>query len=183
MIIRRSGLLAAVAAFSLLIASPASALVIGAGQSVTIDFDFSSVAEQAAIDAASQPLTLSFELTTSGADQFDDPAGILQYQYLDIGPIPAVNFGYDASGGLTSLGVLSLSVTTTDLVGSLRISALTESIDLISATFSAQDFDAVSIIGLTTLNIPEEVDAQISTPSAILIFLAGTIALLRRRAP
>ena len=46
--------------------SPASALLIGAGQSATIDFDFSG--SQAAIDASAQPLTLSIVMTTSVID-------------------------------------------------------------------------------------------------------------------
>jgi len=78
-------------------ASPASALLIGAGQSATMDFDFS--ASQPAIDASSQPLTLSFTMTTSALDPFDDPAGLFAFQYLDIGAVPVVNFGYDATGG------------------------------------------------------------------------------------
>lgn len=179
MTILRSGLLAAFAAFSLLIASPASALVIGAGQSATINFDFS--ASQGAIDLAPQPLTLSFEMTTSGADPFDDPAGMFSYQYLGIGPLPVVNIGYDATGGFTSLGIISFSVATTDLVGSLRISPLTESIDLVSTTFFAQDFFGNSLIELTSLTLPLSVDAQIPAPPVALIFLAGAIALLRRR--
>jgi len=77
--------------------SPASALLIGAGQSATMDFDFSAL--QPAIDASSQPLTLSFTMTTSASDPFDDPAGLFAFQYLDIGAVPVVNFGYDATGG------------------------------------------------------------------------------------
>ncbi|MGB0629962.1 MAG: hypothetical protein ACPGRZ_04645 [Alphaproteobacteria bacterium] len=162
-----------------MISAPASALVIGAGQSATIDFDFS--ASQAAIDAAPQPLTLSFEMTTSGADQFDDPAGMFSYQFQDIGLLPVVNLGYDATGGASSLGIISFSAATTDLVGSLQISLLTESIDLISVTFFAQDFNGTSLVPLTSLSLPQTVDVQISAPSAALILAAGVFALVRRR--
>ena len=151
--------------------SSASALVIGAGQSATIDFDFSG--SQAAIDVAAQPLTLSFEMTTSGADQFDDPAGQFSYKFLGIGLFPAFVFGYDATGGVSSLGLLSFSFATTDLAGSLQISPLTESIDLIGLTFSAQDFNGTQVISTTGLSIPNSVDVQISEPGTFAFFGLG----------
>ena len=163
-------------------ASPASALLIGAGQSATMDFDFS--ASQPAIDASSQPLTLSFTMTTSALDPFDDPAGLFAFQYLDIGAVPVVNFGYDATGGITGLGLLSISVTTTDLVGSLRISPLTESIDLISMTFGAQDFNGTQIIPTSSLSLPNTVDVQIPEPGTLAVLGLGLPCLgysLRRR--
>jgi len=163
-------------------ASPASALLIGAGQSATMDFDFS--ASQPAIDASSQPLTLSFTMTTSALDPFDDPAGLFAFQYLDIGAVPVVNFGYDATGGITGLGLLSISVTTTDLVGSLRISPLTESIDLISMNFGAQDFNGTQIIPTSSLSLPNTVDVQIPEPGKLAVLGLGLACLgysLRRR--
>ena len=94
----KSGRLIISALFAVILGiSPASALLIGAGQSVTVNFDFS--ASQPAIDASSQPLTLSLTMTTSASDPFDDPAGLFAFQYLDIGAVPVVNFGYDATGG------------------------------------------------------------------------------------
>ncbi|MFT5487999.1 MAG: hypothetical protein ACI9JL_004268 [Paracoccaceae bacterium] len=155
--------------------SSANALLIGAGQSATIDFDFSG--SQAAIDAGTQPLTLTFEMTTSVADQFDDPAGMFSYEYIDLAPAPLIVFGYDATGGVTSLGLLSSSVATADLVGSLRISSLTESIDLIGLTFSAQDFNGVQIIATTALSLPNSVDVQIPGPGILAIFGLGIAAL------
>ena len=179
----KSGRLIISALFAVILGiSPASALLIGAGQSVTVNFDFS--ASQPAIDASSQPLTLSLTMTTSASDPFDDPAGLFAYQYLDIGAVPVVNFGYDATGGLTSLGILSISVTTTDLVGSLRISPLTESIDLISMTFGAQDFNATQIIPTSSLSIPNAVDVQIPEPGTLAVLGLGLACLgysLRRR--
>ena len=162
--------------------SPANALLIGAGQSATIDFDFS--ASQAAIDASSQPLTLSFTMTTSALDPFDDPAGLFAFQYLDIGAVPVINFGYDATGGFTGLGLLSISVTTTDLLGSLRLSPLTESIDLIAMTFGAQDFNGTQIIPTSSLSIPNAVDVQIPEPGTLAVLGLGFACLgysLRRR--
>jgi hypothetical protein len=163
--------------------SPASALLIGAGQSATFDFDFS--ASQPAIDASSQPLTLSFTMTTSALDPFDDPAGLFAFEYLDIGAVPVVNFGYDATGGVTSLGLLAISVTTTDLVGSLRISTLTESIDLVGLTFGAQDFNGIQIIPTTSLSLPNAVDVQIPEPGTLAVLGLGLACLgysIRRRA-
>lgn len=155
--------------------SSAHALVIGAGQSATIDFDFSG--SQAAIDASSQPLTLSFEMITSVTDQFEDSAGQFSFQYLDIGAVPSVVLGYDATGGVTSLGTFSLSITTTDLVGSLQITSLTESIDLVQLIFSAQDFVGTEIISTTNLHIPEP-----GTLAILGLGLAGLGFTTRKRA-
>ena len=180
----RARKLAVAASVALLMGfSSAHALVIGAGQSATIDFDFSG--SQAAIDASSQPLTLSFQMTTSVTDQFDDPAGLISFQFLDIGAVPAVVLGYDATGGLTSLGVMSFSIATTDLVGSLQISTLTESIDLIGLTFGAQDFNATQVISTTSLSLPNSVDVQIPEPGTLAIIglgLAGLGFTRRKRA-
>ena len=88
-------------------------------------------------------------------------SGLISFQYLDIGAGSTVNLGYDATGGLTSLGIMSFSVATTDLVGSLRITSQTESIDLIGLTFGAQDFNGVLIIPTTSLSLPNAVDIQI----------------------
>lgn len=173
------GLYAGVALLWVAATSPAHALVVGAGQSVTFNFDFSSQA--AAIAAATQPLTLTFSVQTSASDKFDSPAGIFSYQYLDIGAVPQVNFGYDATGGLTSLGLLSLSVSTLDLTGGLRISPVSESIDLIGATFSAQDFVGSQVISPTALVIPETVDVQVPEPPAALLLLTGLAAVTRLR--
>ena len=175
MLLRAANVIAAAFVAATLGASSAGALVIGAGQSATIDFDFSG--SQAAIDASTQPLTLSFEMTTSVADRFDDPAGLFSYQYLDIGAVPTISFGYDATGGLTSLGLLSVSVITTDLAGSLRLSFLTESVELVGVAFSVQDFNGASIIGTTGLSLPETVDAQIPAPGALLLFGLGAAGL------
>lgn len=170
------------ATFGLYGTAPANALLMNAGQSVTVDFDFSG--SQPAIDAATQPLTLTFSFTTSVFDALDDPAGQLTYQYLDIGPAPVVAVGYSAFGIETTLGEISLSLgfPTTDLEGSIRFS-LTESIDLIAVTFSAQDFDAAQIVSTTALTLPETADAQISEPGLAAIFGLGLAAMgfARRR--
>ena len=180
--LKRSGIGAVLVTCWLAAFAPANALVIGAGQSVTIDFDFSAF--DAAIVAAPQPLTLSFEMTTSVLDQFDDPLGMFQYEFLDIGAVPTINFGYDATGGVVSLGILSLSTTTVDLVGSLRISPLTESIDLVDVSFNVQDFNGTQIISPTSLELPETVDVQIPEPGTLLIIGGVVLGLgcLRKRA-
>ena len=183
----QAGKLTFAAVFAVMLGlSSTSALLVGAGQSATIDFDFSG--SQAAIDASAQPLTLSIVMTTSVIDQFDDPSGLISFQYLDIGAGSTVNLGYDATGGLTSLGIMSFSVATTDLVGSLRITSQTESIDLIGLTFGAQDFNGVLIIPTTSLSLPNAVDIQIPEPATFAVLglglaYLGYIVLLARRQP
>ena len=179
--LKRSGIGAVLVTCWLAAFSPANALVIGAGQSVTIDFDFSAF--DAAIVAGTQPLTLSFEMTTSLLDPFNDPSGTFQFKYLDIGAPSTVNFAYNAFGEL-SLGTILFNATTVDLTGSLRLSPLTESIDLIDVSFSVQDNNAVEIIALTSLSLPESVDAQIPEPGTLLIIGGVVLGLgcLRKRA-
>lgn len=162
--------------------SPANALPMSAGQSVTVDFDFSG--SQATIDAATQPLVLTFNFTTSAIDPLDDPAGQLTYQYLGIGPAPIVVSGYSATGLETSLGDISIALgfPTIDLVGSIQFS-LTESIDLIGVTFGAMDFEGELVISTTALTLPETADAQISEPGLAAMFGLGlaAMAFARRR--
>lgn len=162
--------------------SSAHALLMGPGQSVTVDFDFSG--SQAAIDAAAQPLTLTFNFTTSLADALDDPAGQITYQYLGIGPAPVIVSGYSATGTETSLGDISVALgfPTTDLVGSIQFS-LTESIDLIGVTFGAQDFFGSQVISTTALTVPNAVDSQIPEPGLAAVFGLGlgVMAFARRR--
>ena len=115
-------------------------------------------------------------------------SGLISFQYLDIGAGSTVNLGYDATGGLTSLGIMSFSVATTDLVGSLRITSQTESIDLIGLTFGAQDFNGVLIIPTTSLSLPNAVDIQIPEPATFAVLglglaYLGYIVLLARRQP
>ena len=94
----QAGKLTFAAVFAVMLGlSPTSALLVGAGQSATIDFDFSG--SQAAIDSSAQPLTMSIVMTNSVIDQFDDPSGLISFQYLDIGAGSTVNLGYDATGG------------------------------------------------------------------------------------
>lgn len=164
------------ATFGLYGTAPANALLMNAGQSVTVDFDFSG--SQPAIDAATQPLTLTFNFTTSVFDALDDPAGQLTYQYLDIGAAPIFVAGYSATGTETSLGDISLALgfPTTDLVGSIQFS-LSESIDLIGVSFSAQDFLGQQIISTTPLTLPETADAQISEPGLAAMFGLGLAAM------
>lgn len=170
------------ATFGLSGITPANALIMNAGQSVTVDFDLSG--SQVVIDAAAQPLTLTFSFTTSAIDALDDPAGQITSQYLGIGPAPVVVSGYSATGIETTLGDLSLSLgfPTTDLVGSIQFS-LTESIDLIGVSFSAQDFFGDQIIPTTALTLPQTADAQISEPGLATIFGLGfaAMAFVRRR--
>lgn len=83
---------------------------------------------------------------------------------------------------------MSLSVATTDLVGSLRITSQTESIDLIGLTFGAQDFNGVLIIPTTSLSLPNAVDIQIPEPATFAVLglglaYLGYIVLLARRQP
>ena len=97
----QAGKLTFAAVFAVMLGlSPTSALLVGAGQSATIDFDFSG--SQAAIDSSAQPLTLSIVMTNSVIDQFDDPSGLISFQYLDIGAGSTVNLGYDGLGAYIS---------------------------------------------------------------------------------
>ena len=166
-------------------ASPASALLIGAGQSATMDFDFS--ASQPAIDASSQPLTLSFTMTTSALDPFDDPAGLFAFQYLDIGAVPVVNFGYDATGGDHRSG------TSVDQrhdhrscrkFADLAVDGEHRPYFDISMTFGAQDFNGTQIIPTSSLSLPNTVDVQIPEPGTLAVLGLGLACLgysLRRR--
>jgi hypothetical protein len=83
---------------------------------------------------------------------------------------------------------MSFSIATTDLVGSLRITSQTESIDLIGLTFGAQDFNGVLIIPTTSLSLPNAVDIQIPEPATFAVLglglaYLGYIVLLARRQP
>ena len=184
----QAGKLTFAAVFAVMLGlSPTSALLVGAGRSATIDFDVSG--SQAAIDSSAQPLTMSIVMTNSVIDQFDDPSGLISFQYLDICAGSTVNLGYDATGGgLTSLGIMSFSIATTDLVGSLQITSQTESIDLNGLTFGAQNFTGVLIIPTTTLSLPNAVDIQIPEPATFAVLglglaYLGYIVLLARRQP
>ena len=176
----RSGIGAILVTCWLAAFSPAQALVIGAGQSVTIDFDFSAF--DAAITAGAQPLTLSFEGTTSLLDPFNDPSGTFQFQYLDIGAPSTANIRYSAFGEL-SLGTILFNASTVDLIGSLRLSPLTESIDLIDVSFSVQDNNGVEFVALTSFKLPETVDVQIREPGTLRIIGGVVLGLgcLRKR--
>jgi hypothetical protein len=158
----RSGIGAILVTCWLAAFSPAQALVIGAGQSVTIDFDFSAF--DAAITAGAQPLTLSFEGTTSLLDPF------------------TANIRYSAFGEL-SLGAILFNASTVDIIGSLRLSPLTESIDLIDISFSVQDNNGVEIVALTSFELPESVDVQIPEPGTLPIIGDVVLGLgcLRKR--
>lgn len=143
----------------------AQALLIGAGQTATVDFDFGT---------ASGGVLFSFEITTSG-DLFDDPAGTLVFEFLDMG-IPGIHSAnYNAPGGFASLGVISSFITPTDLTGSLRFGTLGESINVASfKIIEIVDDVGTQLVGPTTL-LPE--------PGPLATFGLGLIgfALIRRR--
>ena len=159
-------------------APSAQALLLGAGQTATIDFDFGTAG------GAPQPLIFSFEITTSG-DVFDDPSGTFGFEFLDIG-VPGVIFvGYDATGGVASLGVISVSISTTDLAGSLRFGTLGESINIVDVSLiEILDDVGGQLVGPTPLTLPENADVVLPEPAALAAFGLGLIgigALHRRR--
>ena len=160
----------------LLLAAPAQALVIGPGQTATVDFSFGTVA-----GGTPQPLTFNLEITTSGADPFDDSTGQLFIEYLDIGAGPGAILGYDATGGFTSLGIISASISTTDVTGSVRFGTLGESIDVTSVTLEIVDDLGDIAVETTSLTVPETVDAQLPAPGGVAALGLGLIALAAYR--
>jgi hypothetical protein len=168
---------AVLAAGLCLSATSAHALLIGAGQTATVDFSFGTT-------GAPQPLLFNLEVTTSGVDQFDDSAGLFSLDYLGLDTPAGFTGGYDATGGVTSLGVLSLVIATTDITGSVKFGSLTESIDVISVTLEIIDDLSGTVISTTSLTLPPSVDAEeLSGPGALAIIGLGlmTLGAYRRR--
>ena len=168
------------AALYLAVAMPvAKALVIGPGQTATVDFAFGSVS-----GATPQPMSFIFEITTSGADPFDDFPGTFVYEFLDLGTAASGSVSYNALGE-TTLGLQQVDIATTDLTGSLRFGTLGESIDVIGVTMSVTDGASNLLVGTTSLIVPEAVDAQLPEPGALAALgfgLIGFAAFRRRRA-
>ena len=101
---------------------------------------------------------------------------------MDIGAPSTVNIGYSAFSEL-SLGTILFNARTVDLIGSLRLSPLTESVDLIDVSFSVQDNNGVEIVALTSFELPESMDVQIPEPGTLLIIGGVVLGLgcLRKR--
>lgn len=154
-------------------APQAGALVLGPGETATTDFDFAG----AVSGATPQPLVFHLEVTTSGANPFDSPTGLFNFEYLDIGAGGVNSVGYDATGGVTSLGIISVAFITTDVTGSLRFGVLDESIEVIGITMSIVDNLGTVAVETTALAVPETADVQIAEPGTLFSFLLGLLGL------
>lgn len=173
--------LAAIAALALTAAAPsARALVLGAGQTATVDFNFGTIAP------GNAPVTFTFEILTATPSELSDSAGTFTFEYLGIGAPGVSSFGYDGSGGGYNPGPLAIVISTTDLIGSLRLGVLTESWDLSGVLLSIADNFGAPIAESVSLDLPEAPDVQIPEPGPLatiafgLIALAGTRRLRRR---
>ena len=152
MSVKRISLSICAAVFAVMLSAPPSqALVIGAGQTATFDFDFGALPA-----ATPQPLAFPFV------------------------------FNYDGTGGYNPSPVI-LSISATDLVGSLSIGSLTESFELTGLSLGVTDNFGDPLVALTALELPASVD-QIPEPGTLatlilgMILLAGTLGLQRNRA-
>ena len=182
MSVKRISLSICAAVFAVMLSAPPSqALVIGAGQTATFDFDFGALPA-----ATPQPLAFQFEITTASPTSLSDPAGQFFFQYLGIGFDTPFVFNYDGTGGYNPSPVI-LSISATDLVGSLSIGSLTESFELTGLSLGVTDNFGDPLVALTALELPASVD-QIPEPGTLatlilgMILLAGTLGLQRNRA-
>ncbi len=158
-------------------APSAQALLLGAGQTATIDFDFGTAG------GAPQPLTFIFEITTATPTSLSDPAGVFFHQWLDIGTgdVPFF-FAYDGTGGFNPSPIANEFITT-DLSGSLRLGALTESFELTGVFLSIFDGEGTPLVSSTSLTLPENADVVLPEPGPLTALGLGLIglAVFRRR--
>ena len=174
----KQGILSILAAGLVLLAPvpSAQALLLGAGQTATFDFDFGTLAP-----ATQQPLAFTFEITTASPTSLSDPAGFFFFQFLGIGADTPITLAYDGSSGGYNPSPVLVVVDTTDIVGTLTVGALTESFDLTGLSLSINDGFGSPVVGLTSLALPEAPDFQIPEPGPLATLIMGLAALAGAR--